>query len=62
MIVFFPTYACRTPHGWTARIAGMVAQPLLELCKTWTPAESAVVHQESIADLTTVLSAARHGD
>jgi len=30
MIVFFPTYACRTPGGWTARIAGMVAQPLPE--------------------------------
>lgn len=30
MIVFFPTYACRTSGGWTARIAGMVAQPLPE--------------------------------
>lgn len=30
MIVFFPTYACRTPGGWTARIAGMVAEPLPE--------------------------------
>jgi len=28
MIVFFPTYACRSPGGWTARVAGMVAQPL----------------------------------
>lgn len=30
MIVFFPTYASRTPAGWTARIAGMVARPLPE--------------------------------
>ena len=30
MIVFFPTYASRTPHGWTARLAGMVARPLPE--------------------------------
>jgi phosphatidate phosphatase APP1 len=30
MIVFFPTYACRTRGGWTARIAGMVARPLPE--------------------------------
>lgn len=30
MIVFFPTYARRTPGGWTARIAGMVARPLPE--------------------------------
>lgn len=30
MIVFFPTYASRTPHGWTARLAGMVASPLPE--------------------------------
>ena len=30
MIVFFPTYASRTPHGWTARVAGMVARPLPE--------------------------------
>ncbi len=28
MIVFFPTYARRTPTGWTATIAGMVARPL----------------------------------
>ena len=30
MIVFFPTYASRTPSGWTARVAGMVARPLPE--------------------------------
>ncbi len=30
MIVFFPTYASRTPTGWTARLAGMVARPLPE--------------------------------
>ncbi|MFM7206091.1 MAG: phosphatidate phosphatase App1 family protein [Planctomycetaceae bacterium] len=30
MIIFFPTYASRTPHGWTARVAGMVASPLPE--------------------------------
>jgi phosphatidate phosphatase APP1 len=30
MIVFFPTYASRTPEGWTARLAGMVARPLPE--------------------------------
>jgi len=30
MIVFFPTYASRTPQGWTARLAGMVARPLPE--------------------------------
>jgi phosphatidate phosphatase APP1 len=30
MIVFFPTYASRTPTGWTASVAGMVAVPLPE--------------------------------
>jgi phosphatidate phosphatase APP1 len=30
MIVFFPTYASRSPSGWTARVAGMVARPLPE--------------------------------
>lgn len=30
MIVFFPTYARRTPTGWTATIAGMVSRPLPE--------------------------------
>jgi phosphatidate phosphatase APP1 len=30
MIVFFPTYASRTPTGWSASVAGMVAVPLPE--------------------------------
>jgi len=30
MIVFFPTYARRSPQGWTATVAGMVARPLPE--------------------------------
>jgi phosphatidate phosphatase APP1 len=30
MVVFFPTYARRTPTGWTATVAGMVARPLPE--------------------------------
>jgi phosphatidate phosphatase APP1 len=30
MIEFFPTYARRTPTGWTATIAGMVSRPLPE--------------------------------
>lgn len=30
MIVFFPTYARRTPTGWSADVAGMVARPLPE--------------------------------
>jgi phosphatidate phosphatase APP1 len=30
MIVFFPTYACRTPQGWRATVAGMVTRPLPE--------------------------------
>jgi phosphatidate phosphatase APP1 len=30
MIVFFPTYASRTPTGWTASVAGMVSVPLPE--------------------------------
>jgi phosphatidate phosphatase APP1 len=28
MIVFFPTYARRTPSGWQAAVAGMVTRPL----------------------------------
>jgi len=30
MIVFFPTYARRTPSGWQASVAGMVTRPLPE--------------------------------
>ncbi len=30
MIVFFPTYARRTPRGWRATVAGMVSRPLPE--------------------------------
>lgn len=30
MIVFFPTYARRTPAGWQASVAGMVTRPLPE--------------------------------
>lgn len=30
MIVFFPTYARRTPRGWRATVAGMVTRPLPE--------------------------------
>ena len=47
MIVFFPTYACRTRGGWTARIAGMVARPLPERSRSRVLAVEAFLRPEA---------------
>lgn len=50
MIVFFPTYARRTPSGWQASVAGMVTRPLPERSRRRTLAVAVLKRLLDLSD------------